>query len=84
MSTYKMACPHCQARIRIRSSEGLHELMRTAYIQCQNEACGFTATAIFEITAELSPSAMPNASIKLPSADSAARRRAMQKKKEAA
>lgn len=75
--TYKLVCPHCQNRIRIRTSVGQHELMRTAYLQCTNEGCGFTAVGSFEITHEMSASGMPNPAIQLPVANSALRRAAM-------
>lgn len=77
MSTYKLACPHCVQRIRIRSSEGLHQLMRTLYIQCTNEACGWTGVASLEITHELSASGQENPQIQLEQAPMAVRRKAL-------
>lgn len=77
MSTYKLACPHCQGRIRIRTSEGLTPLFRVAYLQCMNEPCGFTARAAIEITHELSPSGLPNVQVKLPVADAVMRQQAI-------
>lgn len=76
---YRLVCPHCNGPLRIRTSEGTHVLLRTAYLQCANEACGFCARAQFEITHELSPSAMPNPTIKLPVAPVIMRRQAMAK-----
>lgn len=37
MSTYKLVCPHCHGRMRIRTSEGTHIFLRVAYLQCANE-----------------------------------------------
>lgn len=75
---YKLACPHCLGRMRIRTSVGEHIMMRRTYLQCMNEACGWTGTATFEITHELSPSAMPNKQVQLPLAPVAIRRLAVQ------
>lgn len=77
-SQYKLACPHCRQRIRIRSSNGLNELLRTTYLQCTNEGCGWTGIGSFEITHELSPSAITNPKIDLPVAPYAERLRALQ------
>ncbi|MFW9268790.1 ogr/Delta-like zinc finger family protein [Pseudomonas sp. NR3] len=77
MSTYKLVCPHCQSRMRIRTSEGTHIFLRIAYLQCTNEACGWSVRAEFEMTHEMSPSGMANSSVKLPLADVALRREAM-------
>lgn len=77
MSTYKLVCPHCQSRMRIRTSEGTHIFLRVAYLQCTNEACGWSVRAEFEMTHEMSPSGMANPIVKLPLADTALRREAM-------
>ena len=77
MSTYKLVCPHCHARMRIRTSEGTHIFLRVAYLQCTNEACGWAVRAEFEMTHEMSPSGMANPSVKRPIADGAFRRTAM-------
>jgi len=77
VSTYKLVCPHCQSRMRIRTSEGTHVFLRIAYLQCTNEACGWSVRAEFEMTHEMSPSGMANPSVKLPLADVALRREAM-------
>jgi hypothetical protein len=77
MSTYKLVCPHCLGRMRIRTSEGTHIFLRVAYLQCTNEACGWSVRAVFEMTHEMSPSGMANPTIKLPIADVALRRAAM-------
>ena len=77
MSTYKLVCPHCLSRMRIRTSEGTHIFLRVAYLQCTNEACGWSVRAEFEMTHEMSPSGMANPSVQLPIADCALRRTAM-------
>lgn len=79
MSTYRLVCPHCTGRMRIRTSEGVHIFMRIAYLQCVTEACSWSARAEFIITHEMSASGMPNDSVKLPVAPSAMRRKAMKK-----
>lgn len=79
MSTYKLVCPHCHSRMRIRTSEGQHIFMRVAYLQCVNEACSWSARAEFVITHEMAPSGMPNPTVLLPLADSVLRRTAMRK-----
>ena len=77
MSTYKLVCPHCMGRMRIRTSEGTHIFLRVAYLQCINEACGWSVRAQFEMTHEMSPSGMANPAVRLPVADVALRRAAM-------
>lgn len=69
MSVYKLVCPHCQAKMRIRTSEGTHVFLRVAYLQCVNEGCGWACRAQFEMTHELSPSATPRPDIRLPKAN---------------
>lgn len=77
-SRYKLVCAHCRSRVRIRTSDGQHIFLRIAYLQCTNEACGWTARAEFQTTHELSPSATPNPEARLPQATTAMRRQAMQ------
>jgi hypothetical protein len=76
-SAYKLVCPHCTSKMRIRTSEGTHIFLRIAYLQCVNEACGWSVRAEFEMTHEMSPSGMPNPSVRLPAAPVAIRRQAM-------
>lgn len=77
MSTYKLVCPHCNSRMRIRTSEGRHIFLRVAYLQCTTEACGWSVRAEFEMTHELSPSGMPNPEVHLPRACGALRQAAL-------
>ncbi|MDH0304326.1 MULTISPECIES: ogr/Delta-like zinc finger family protein [unclassified Pseudomonas] len=79
MSTYKLVCPHCSSRMRTRTSEGRHIFLRVAYLQCTNEACGWSVRAEFEMTHELSPSGMPRPDVYLPPAGSELRRSALQR-----
>lgn len=76
-STYKLVCPHCHSRMRIRTSEGQHIFLRIAYLQCTNEACSWSVRAEFQMTHEMAPSGMPNPSVRLPIATRAHRREAM-------
>ena len=77
MSTYKLVCPHCCSKMRIRTSEGTHIFLRIAYLQCVNEGCGWSVRAQFEMTHEMSPSGMPNPAVHLPVAPAAMRRQAL-------
>ncbi|MFK0089967.1 ogr/Delta-like zinc finger family protein [Pseudomonas sp. NPDC090755] len=77
MSTYKLVCPHCKSRMRIRTSEGRHIFLRVAYLQCTTEACGWSVRAEFEMTHELSPSGMPDPAVHLPRAGGELRQAAM-------
>nr|WP_238346385.1 ogr/Delta-like zinc finger family protein [Pseudomonas taiwanensis] len=77
VSTYKLVCPHCNSRMRIRTSEGRHIFLRIAYLQCTTEACGWSVRAEFEMTHELSPSGMPNPEVHLPSAGTELRKSAL-------
>ncbi|SDS48413.1 Ogr/Delta-like zinc finger [Halopseudomonas litoralis] len=77
MSTYKLVCPHCRSKVRIRTSEGVHIFLRDTYLQCTNEVCSWSCYARFEMTYELSPSSMPNPAAVLPPAPSRVRREAM-------
>lgn len=63
--------------MRIRTREGTHIFLRIAYLQCVNEACGWSVRAEFEMTHEMSPGGMPNPSVRLPVAPVALRRQAM-------
>lgn len=78
VSTYKLVCPHCKSRMRIRTSEGRHIFLRVAYLQCTAEACGWSVRAEFEMTHELSPSGMPNPDVYLPQAGGDLREAALQ------
>lgn len=76
----RLVCPHCASAMRIRTSKGQHIFLRVAYLQCTSEACGWSGRAEFEITHEMSPSGIPNPSVRLPVAPTVMRREAMRKK----
>jgi hypothetical protein len=78
-STYKLVCPHCHSRMRIRTSEGQHVFLRIAYLQCTNEACSWSVRAEFQMTHEMAPSGMANPLVVLPLASHAHRRAAMKR-----
>ncbi|MFC3361055.1 ogr/Delta-like zinc finger family protein [Azotobacter chroococcum] len=67
---YRLVCPHCGKPVFIRTSEGEHRLMRTAYVHCKNGACGWTGIARFEITHEMSAARDPSPYVSLPLAPS--------------
>lgn len=77
MSGYKLVCPHCRSKLRIRTSDGKHIFLRLCYMACTNDACGFRVKAQFEMTHELVASAMPRKGVVLPKATLAMRREAM-------
>ena len=63
----QILCPHCQvSKLRIRSSEQNHPLLKVLWLQCPNLLCGFTCGGHIELTHTISPSATPNSSIYLP------------------
>ncbi|SFB30198.1 ogr/Delta-like zinc finger family protein [Azotobacter beijerinckii] len=74
-STYKLVCPHCHGRMRIRTSEGQHIFLRIAYLQCTEENCSWSVRAEFQMTHELSPSGEPNPTVNLPRAPKALRQK---------
>lgn len=64
----KMNCPHCEGTLVIRSSKQQHPIFKVLYFQCRNVHCGFTCQAHLEIMYQISPPALLNPDIKLPSA----------------
>ncbi|WP_276681504.1 ogr/Delta-like zinc finger family protein [Thalassolituus oleivorans] len=75
-SVYKKVCPDCFQPLRVRTSFGIHELLREVYMECTNIVCGASFSGSLEITHRLSPPSVANPRINLPMADSALRRRA--------
>jgi len=59
-------CPHCRTRANARSSRELSVTFREITFMCMNPECGHTFIANIEFARTLSPSAMPNLSLKLP------------------
>ncbi|MFT0694129.1 ogr/Delta-like zinc finger family protein [Acinetobacter bereziniae] len=63
-----MICPHCEANtLMIRSSKQQHPLFKVIYFQCRDVLCGFTCQAHLEIKYQISPPALENPEISLPS-----------------
>ena len=62
----RLICPHCGSRASTRTSTRMSPLCGIATYQCSNVECGHTFKAAFEIVGTISPSAMPNPAIVLP------------------
>ncbi len=60
-----LACPHCGAAMRIRSSRLASQTCRELNLHCVNTHCGATYGATLEISHAISPSARPNPSVNL-------------------
>jgi hypothetical protein len=61
-----IACPHCEARLVIRSSEQVTPTYRGLRVLCDNDDCGWSGCADLTITRTIRPSACPNPRIHLP------------------
>lgn len=61
-----IACPHCDTRAKVRSSEQMTSLVRELRFTCDNDACGHTFLGTLEITRTITPSARPNPAVNLP------------------
>lgn len=67
-SNFVMCCPHCeQNSLRVRSSKQPHSLLKIIYFQCKDVNCGFTCQANLEIKHQISPPALANPNINIPS-----------------
>ena len=67
-SNFVMGCPHCeQNSLRVRSSKQPHPLLKIIYFQCKDVNCGFTCQANLEIKYQISPPALVNPDINIPS-----------------
>lgn len=64
-------CAHCGSIAYTRSSRMLSSVSQEEYFQCSNVACGHTFRAVREHIETLSPSAIPNPSVRLPQASRA-------------
>jgi len=78
MSVYKLACPACGGRMKIRNSVGQTPTFRTMYGQCQELVCGATFAGALSWEYELSPSGLDSSRVALPVAPSKARMKALQ------
>lgn len=83
MSVYKLVCPACGGRMRIRNSEGQSLTFRSMYAQCLNLPCGATYSGSLSWDFELSPSGLDRPRVTLPVAPSAARTKALRDLREA-
>ena len=59
-------CPPCRTRATARSSRDMSLTFREVTFMCNNPECGHTYVVNMEFARTLSPSAMPNLSLKLP------------------
>ncbi|APC68773.1 ogr/Delta-like zinc finger family protein [Ralstonia pseudosolanacearum] len=62
----KMKCPHCDARMHIRTSRAVSLLSRELYLQCPNVECAYTCVAILSAVRTIAPSMRPNPKAYLP------------------
>ncbi|MDF3935334.1 ogr/Delta-like zinc finger family protein [Pseudomonas citronellolis] len=77
MSVYKLVCPSCGGKLRIRNSEGESPIFRSIWGQCLNVACGATFAGSQSWDYELSPSGLDKPRIQLPVAPSVTRMKAL-------
>ncbi|KFX27863.1 ogr/Delta-like zinc finger family protein [Ralstonia solanacearum] len=56
----KMTCPHCAARMQIRTSRVISLLSRELYFQCPDVECAYTCAAILSCVRTIAPSMKPN------------------------
>ncbi|MGA4081133.1 ogr/Delta-like zinc finger family protein [Ralstonia nicotianae] len=62
----KLTCPHCAARMHIRTSRAVSLLSRELYLQCPNVECAYTCKAILSAVHTIAPSIKPNPKAYLP------------------
>ena len=62
----KLTCPHCAARMHIRTSRPVSLLSRELYLQCPNVECAYTCAAILSAVRTIAPSMKPNPQAYLP------------------
>ncbi|HCK4503001.1 TPA: ogr/Delta-like zinc finger family protein [Pseudomonas aeruginosa] len=77
MSVYKLVCPACGGKLRIRNSEGESPIFRSIYGQCMSIACGATFAGSQSWEYELSPSGLDKPRVQLPVAPSVTRMKAL-------
>ena len=63
----RMHCPHCTNPMNVRSSRQQHPLLKIVYFQCQNVECSFSCQANLQIMNQISPPALANPDINIPS-----------------
>lgn len=62
----RLACPHCGGYLRIRSSETVNAVSRTATVHCTSDECGFRGGMVMHMTHTLTPSMTPAPGVRLP------------------
>jgi len=62
----KMACPHCETRLHIRTSRAVSLHSREIYAQCPNVECAYTCKMLLSAVHTIAPSMMPNPKAYLP------------------
>ena len=67
-STLRHICPICNDRARVRDGDDVTPLVREYYFQCLNVDCGATWKSQMAILYLLSPSAIHNPDVNIPSA----------------
>lgn len=77
MSVYKLVCPACGNRMRIRNSEGQTPVFRSMYAQCMHIPCGATFSGSLSWDYTLSPSGMERPLAVLPLAPAVQRMQAL-------
>nr|WP_080940947.1 ogr/Delta-like zinc finger family protein [Stutzerimonas balearica] len=77
VSVYKLVCPACGERMRIRNSEGQTPTFRTIYGQCMNLACGLVLTGSMSWDYQINTSGMDKPRVVLPIAPSVAKMQAL-------
>lgn len=77
MSVYKLVCPACGGRMRIRNSEGQTPVFRSMYAQCLNIPCGATYSGSLSWDYALSPSGLDKPRMVLPVAPAVQRMQAL-------
>ncbi|MFP8981171.1 ogr/Delta-like zinc finger family protein, partial [Pseudomonas aeruginosa] len=75
MSVYKLVCPCCHSRMRIRSSEGQTPCFRSMYAQCTNALGGATFTGSLSWDYQPSPPGLDRPRLVLPLTPSHTRQR---------
>lgn len=66
-SSLLIRCPHCETRSQVRTSQQETKTMRVLICQCTNAFCGHTFVASLEAIRTISPSAIPDPEVDLPS-----------------
>ena len=61
----RFRCPHCGTRSTVRTSEHMSPTVTWLYVQCRNLECGHTWRVDAEASVTISPSAIPNPTVKM-------------------